>query len=62
MSAFCIYLTLPPYLAEWYAHTTACSLSIWKTKNTNILRFQKNVVLLQQISFNHKILNNYELS
>ena len=21
MSAFCIYLTLPPYLAEWYAHT-----------------------------------------
>lgn len=20
MSAFCIYLTLPPYLAEWYAH------------------------------------------
>ena len=21
MSAFCIYLSLPPYLAEWYAHT-----------------------------------------
>lgn len=21
MSAFCIYLTLPPYLAQWYAHT-----------------------------------------